>query len=366
MVCNECGFENKSQASYCEKCGTFLLENKLVCKKCNTINEESNTSCSKCGEPMYEVYDCHNCGEIIEKDTVFCPYCGSRRLVELKSFNKVLKWVFLSQLAMVVIQGIIGLIPQETTLYGYNNTNLYTLNMFDSNTLSVYLIGIIGSILVLLSLLHVLKKYPRDKKILLGLFFLAIISAVSHTLIAYAFDMAHASISGYNGYIDYYPLYWVIMGLGYINVVLAIIYIISYIGLLPKQSNRNFNTMNEEVFSLQTNEQFDLVTYVLLSILTLGIYHFIMVYKISKMFEYSSLQKANPVAEIVLYIFIPFYSVYWAYKKARIVLEEFHKLEQNKDYIITASIVFTILSPILGLVAILYELNDLYILKNKD
>lgn len=49
MLCNNCGFENKSSDVVCEKCGKNLSSKKLKCKKCGYLNESRLNKCLNCG-----------------------------------------------------------------------------------------------------------------------------------------------------------------------------------------------------------------------------------------------------------------------------------------------------------------------------
>lgn len=49
VLCNNCGFENKSSAVVCEKCEKNLSSKKLKCKKCGYLNENRLNKCLNCG-----------------------------------------------------------------------------------------------------------------------------------------------------------------------------------------------------------------------------------------------------------------------------------------------------------------------------
>lgn len=60
---------------------------------------------------------------------------------------------------------------------------------------------------------------------------------------------------------------------------------------------------------------YDIVQYVLLCVLTLGIWHFVWIYKTTKYLNSdSSSEQYNPTNKLLLCIFIPFYQTYWFYK----------------------------------------------------
>ena len=56
---------------------------------------------------------------------------------------------------------------------------------------------------------------------------------------------------------------------------------------------------------------------IILSIITLGVYFYIWIYRINVKMKELSDNQTNPGTSLVLYMFIPFYSIYWAYKKGQ-------------------------------------------------
>ena len=63
-----------------------------------------------------------------------------------------------------------------------------------------------------------------------------------------------------------------------------------------------------------------IVKYVVLSVLTLGIYRFVRIYKLTKSLNTSNYAEERKAGKCVaLSIFVPFYSTYWVYKSAIIV-----------------------------------------------
>lgn len=63
------------------------------------------------------------------------------------------------------------------------------------------------------------------------------------------------------------------------------------------------------------NEDFSVLKYILLTIVTLGIWDIVFIYKTTKYFDEVIFDgKCGPVTEMLMCLFVPFYSVYWFYK----------------------------------------------------
>ncbi|MBQ4108968.1 MAG: zinc ribbon domain-containing protein [Clostridia bacterium] len=76
--CKKCGKELREGAKFCNKCGAVVPETKAEEK---SIEEVKTTEKEKVGvvrEKVYsgKIHKCPNCGEILEKFSVYCPSCG--------------------------------------------------------------------------------------------------------------------------------------------------------------------------------------------------------------------------------------------------------------------------------------------------
>lgn len=89
----------------------------------------------------------------------------------------------------------------------------------------------------------------------------------------------------------------------------------------------------------------------ILSIFTLGIWNKIWAYKTTKFTnQVDKFNSRNAIKEILLYIFIPFYSVYWAYKTAKrleIMSKEKNINHETPSLILFLSIIANFAIPII-------------------
>mgnify|MGYP002152332915 CR=1 FL=1 len=100
---------------------------------------------------------------------------------------------------------------------------------------------------------------------------------------------------------------------------------IIYIGLsftLPKeaiyQPDEISQKLNGQNYDLLYSKGYQSIAKnIILSIITLGVYFYIWIYRINVKMKELSDNQTNPGTSLVLYMFIPFYSIYWAYKKGQ-------------------------------------------------
>ena len=101
----------------------------------------------------------------------------------------------------------------------------------------------------------------------------------------------------------------------------------------------------------------DMLTHVLLLVLTFGIYHLYWIYKTTKFLNERSNNQRNEMAELLLSLFIPFYIIYWYYRTAEI-MDEVDMAHPNKDFK-TLIIVFSIIIAVVAAVMVQDRINKM-------
>ena len=98
-----------------------------------------------------------------------------------------------------------------------------------------------------------------------------------------------------------------------------------------------------------------------LCIVTLGVWNYIWVYRTTKFLNNANeTKKYNPTAELLLCLFVPFYSIYWFYKHSKKV-EAFLEQETGiKENIHIIALILSILVPTAALVVLQYHIQKLY------
>lgn len=97
------------------------------------------------------------------------------------------------------------------------------------------------------------------------------------------------------------------------------------------------------------NYKIDMTTHVLLLLFTFGIYHFIWIYKTT---EYTNLlsnkEDRNPVAQLLLCMFVPFYIIFW-YSKTAELMDNYLTFDDSnfKTLVVVFSIFLTFVSSII-------------------
>ena len=101
-------------------------------------------------------------------------------------------------------------------------------------------------------------------------------------------------------------------------------------------------TKRRKIMSNQTkNGYVSLIKYVILQIITLGIYQWVWIYKTTNYLNTAKVKIRNAKTELLLCIFLPFYSIYWLYASNEIVNNLF--LKRNGTSLLTFFLSYTYL-----------------------
>ena len=132
-----------------------------------------------------------------------------------------------------------------------------------------------------------------------------------------------------------------------------------------KPVNTNEGSTNEGNTNSGTREHgeeyYDLCRHTLLLLFTFGIWYFIWTYRTTKNLNNAPNTKDyNPTAQLLLCMFIPFYSIYWLYKHG----EKIDSLTKAKGYnhseIATPCLILGIFSPFAAYIVMQDRINTLY------
>lgn len=77
----------------------------MKCKYCNADVEQNVRFCTTCGKDLSVFDKCVSCGELIDKGTAVCPYCGTER-PEVEEQTSSKKWIW--AVVGVLLIGLIG------------------------------------------------------------------------------------------------------------------------------------------------------------------------------------------------------------------------------------------------------------------
>lgn len=99
--------------------------------------------------------------------------------------------------------------------------------------------------------------------------------------------------------------------------------------------------------------------HIFLYVFTAGIWNMIWIYNVTKnLNKVSGGDNRNPVKELLLCIFLPFYIVYWTYKTAEIV--EIYGAEKEKQFKITIPCIsFMFVCPVVSVILLQNKINDI-------
>jgi hypothetical protein len=116
------------------------------------------------------------------------------------------------------------------------------------------------------------------------------------------------------------------------------------------------NTVNEH----ETSEfKIPIVKHILLLIFTFGIWQLIWVYKTTIALNHLyQEEERNPTTKLLLYIFIPFYSIYWTYKSAQII-DKINKNQGKTSDFTTISLILSIFVPIVAIILMQDQINQI-------
>lgn len=104
-------------------------------------------------------------------------------------------------------------------------------------------------------------------------------------------------------------------------------------------------------------EYIDIAKYIFFTIITFGIWHLIWVYNVTEnLNKVESAEKRPPVRELLLYIFLPLYNIYWTYKTAEAT--ELYGAEKGKLFKINIlCLAFSFVNPLIPSILIQDKTN---------
>lgn len=112
------------------------------------------------------------------------------------------------------------------------------------------------------------------------------------------------------------------------------------------------------------NGFFELFAHIILTGILAYIYHWIWVYRTTKTVRgYNAGKKASATASIILYIFIPFYHIYWFYKHGALIFEEEKRLGIAEEKESKTAFLFAILTPFVGSAVLQNRINAVALAK---
>lgn len=77
VVCPQCKTKNVKGQNFCKSCGAKLT---TTCPKCGmNIADKDTKFCPQCGSPLNTEAVCKNCGEKLSEGSVFCSKCGTKQ-----------------------------------------------------------------------------------------------------------------------------------------------------------------------------------------------------------------------------------------------------------------------------------------------
>jgi hypothetical protein len=128
--------------------------------------------------------------------------------------------------------------------------------------------------------------------------------------------------------------------------------------LLTLRSEASFNEVSNHETSDEEDDRVSVGFSIFLSLVTLGIYYFVWIYKISSKLKRLGIQQQDPTTTVVLAIFIPFYVLFWLYKTG----EQVYQLQRSRQTENNASLYIVLALfglSIVALALIQKDLNDM-------
>ena len=103
----------------------------------------------------------------------------------------------------------------------------------------------------------------------------------------------------------------------------------------------------------------DMAKLIILSVFTFGIYHLIWIYRTTYVLNITEKHKEqNPTSKLLLFIFVPFYAIYWYYSQAKrveTITKEAGKTSSDLALIVTLLAVFV---PVAAPILLQYRMNN--------
>ena len=104
---------------------------------------------------------------------------------------------------------------------------------------------------------------------------------------------------------------------------------------------------------------YDMVSHIILLIVTFGVYGFIWIYRTTKYLNNcKNAEQRNPTSKLLLCILVPFYFIYWTYRSAQRI-DMMAKEKNVQSDISTLCVVLAILIPIVAPIIMQSKINDI-------
>lgn len=133
------------------------------------------------------------------------------------------------------------------------------------------------------------------------------------------------------------------------SFIVLVLTVLLFIGFILLRSSFNKNSDYDEEISIPSKSDgyISLTKFVLLSLFTLGIWTCIWYYKTTKYLNAfcGKYEYRDPINKLLLCMFVPFYSIYWVYKSAKI-LDDYAELNIAKTCL-TVDIFISIVAQVI-------------------
>ncbi len=230
-----------------------------------------------------------------------------------------------------IFSGIFSLIIKLARIAGYVFLIMYVLNTEEKKT------GIIACYLMagaaFLAMFLGLFLANLCNIILYGLFYMLIAEKTQNRVSARVFAIVIAVIIGLINFVS----------TPFLSVLHSVTMIMFALILVPaKFSDQEYRSIAKFIF---------------LSLITLGIYYLIWIYKLTaSLNKVENAEKRSPVSELLLCIFLPLYFIFWLYKTAEIT--ELYGVENSKTFKIDVlCLVLGLVSPFISSIVIQNKIN---------
>ena len=203
---------------------------------------------------------------------------------------------------------------------------------------------------------------PKYKKSFNGIFFIPIILIA----VSVFFSVINAFVLVFRGVGVAFLLRSLLYGAAEVVAVVIFCKMIAFPNGVPKKPiNISYDDADSEcTSSILPKEAFcDMAKHMLLLLFTFGIWNLIWVYKVTGYLNVvKDEEPRNPTTKLLLYMFVPFYSIYWIYKSA----QRIDKLAKQKGLSAdsaTLCLIMAIFLPIIAPIIMQDKMNNIITVK---